>query len=292
VHTFDSCEKDVLLTTAWLGGVTDHHDSASSTDAIDPTRREQEALRRLRLALARATRISRLGELAASIVHEVNQPLAAIRLNGETGLRWLNTDKPNFAEVRTLIERMIQDADRAVDIVALMRAMAAGQTTQQTHLTLTEVIDDAMILIQHELCSNDVAIAFDQAPCTPGISGNRLQLQQLVVNLVINAIQALAENDRESRKIAIRTSALSDDLVCCIVEDSGPGIDPSHFSHLFGDVFTTKRTGMGMGLVLSRSIVEMHGGEIRADNNSSFGGARFTFTLPVVKNKNITSPPR
>jgi C4-dicarboxylate-specific signal transduction histidine kinase len=228
---------------------------------------------------------------AASIVHEVIQPLTAIRLNGGTGLRWLKGDSPGVARTRALMERIIQDADRALNLVAPIRIMAAGYTTQRTHLALDEIIADAMMFLQQELHSKSVLITFDPTPPTPRIKGNRPQLQQLVVNLVTNAVQALANSNTDSRKIAIRTKTLANDKVCCIIEDSGQGIDPSHFAHLFEDAFTTKTTGMGVGLLISRSIVEAHGGDISADNNSSLGGASFTFTLPGIREPKTAPKP-
>jgi C4-dicarboxylate-specific signal transduction histidine kinase len=247
--------------------------------AIESGAIEQEVLG-LSWHKRRAPRVSRLGELVGSIVHEVNQPLAAIQLNAQTALRWLDGDPQNVVRARTLIERIVQDSGRTLDIVAHIRAMASGRAPQQTNLTLDEIIAEAMTFLQHELQSNDVIMSLDLTSSPSEINGNRSQLHQVIVNLVVNAIQALANTDTIPRKIAVRTSNLADELVCCTVEDSGPGIDPCHLPHLFEDVFTTRPTGMGMGLLISRSIVAVHGGGIRADNYSSLGGARFTLTLP------------
>ncbi len=282
MNIFDSRKMDVLLTMAWLGAIEEREIPPPSTAVADPSRLEKEALRRMRRALARATRISRLGELASSIVHEVNQPLTAIRLNAETGLRWLDGGHPSVDRARTLMERIIQDAGRALDIVALIRTIAGGHATQQAILNLDEIIEDAARSLQHELRSNNVVITFDLKSSPSRISGNQLQLQQLVVNLLINAMHALADSGTDSRKVTVRTEISTNGSVRCCIEDSGPGIDPSHFAHLFEDVFTTKATGMGVGLLIIRSIVEAHGGDISADNKSSLGGARFTFTLPIL----------
>jgi signal transduction histidine kinase len=275
MNTFDRRKMDVLLTMAWLGAIAESEIPPPSTSVADPSRLEQEALQRMRRALTRATRISRLGELASSIVHEVNQPLTAIRLNGETGLRWLDGEHPSVDRARTLMERMIQDAARALDIVALIRTIAGGRATQQAILNLDEIIEDAARSLQHELRSNDVVITFDLKSSPSRISGNQLQLQQLVVNLLINAMHALANSGTDFRRVAVRTETSVNGNVRCSIEDSGPGIDPSHFAHLFEDVFTTKTTGIGVGLLIIRSIVEAH-------NNSSLGGARFIFTLPIL----------
>lgn len=276
MNTFDGQKRDALLTMAWLAAVAERENSASRADAADQTQ-DQDAFRRTRIALA----FSRLGELSASIVHEINQPLTAIQINGETGLRWLDRDCPNITRARSLIERIIQDAHRALNIVAHMRTMAAGHAPQQTIITLDDIISDAMTFLQHELHSNNVAVSLDLTPSPPKINGNRVQLQQVVVNLVTNAVQALTNADSAGRRVIVRTSNLPDRMVCCAVEDSGPGIDPVHLPHLFEEVFTTRATGMGMGLLISRSILEAHGGSITADNNSSLEGARFIFTLPM-----------
>jgi C4-dicarboxylate-specific signal transduction histidine kinase len=236
----------------------------------------------------RAARVSRRGALVASIVHEVNQPLAAIQLNGQTALRLLDGGPQNVTRARKLIERIIQDTGRTLDIVAHIRAMASGHAPHQSNLTLDEIIVEAMTFLQHELHSNDIVMSLDLTSSPLKINGNRSQLQQVVVNLVVNAIQTLTSANTISRKIAVRTSNLTDELVCCTVEDSGPGIDPSHLPHLFEDVFTTKRTGMGMGLLISRSIVAAHDGGIRADNDSTLGGARFILTLPIATDSACT----
>ena len=282
MNPFDNRKIDALLTMASLGAFTEHKEAASPADATDQTRREREALRRPRRALARAARTPRFDELAASIFQEVIEPLAAIRLNGATGLRWLDDDSPNPARARILMERIINDAGRVLDMVDLIRAIAAGHGAERIPLTLDEIITDVIASLQNELRLNNVAVTVDLTPPPTGISGNRHQLRRLVGNLVINAVQALETTGRESRKIAIRTSEPANDRICCIVEDSGPGIGPSHFPHLFEEAFTTRTSGVGIGLILSRSIVEAHGGEIRADNNSSLGGARVTFTLPAI----------
>ena len=281
MNAFDGQKIEVLLTMAWLGLIAGDKGPADLTDADDLTP-EQEAFRRVRLALTRAARVSKLGESAASIVHEVNQPLAAIQLNSQTALRWLDGNPQNVARARTLIERIIQDTGRTVDIVAHIWGTASGYAPQLTNLALDDIITETVTFLQHELHSNDVVVSLDLTSSPSRINGNRSQLQQVVVNLVINAIHALANINTVTRTIAIRTSKLHDELVCCTVEDSGPGIDPSHLPHLFEDVFTTKPKGMGMGLLISKSIVATHGGGIRADNYSTLGGARFTLTLPVT----------
>jgi C4-dicarboxylate-specific signal transduction histidine kinase len=246
--------------------------------------RTQERLQQLHADIAHAARLSVLGELAASIAHEVNQPLAAMRTNGETGLRLLDRAEPNVPKARELMQHIVDDAGRAADIIARIRAMAVGRAPQQTALALHEVIAESMLFLRHELQSKGVTVSLELAPALPQATGDRTQLQQVVVNLAINAVQAMTQSGSLRRSISIQTMQSDRETVCCIVEDSGPGIDPKHLPRLFDSFFTTKDTGMGMGLPISRSIIEAHDGHIEADNNSSLGGARFRFYLPVNAN--------
>jgi C4-dicarboxylate-specific signal transduction histidine kinase len=242
----------------------------------------QEALQRLQAEFAHAARISMLGELTASIAHEVNQPLAALKTNGEVGLRWLNRPEPNVAKARELMQRIIDDARRAADIIERIRALAAGQAPQQRTLSLHDVIEESVSFLRNELQSKGVSISLDLASVPPRVIGDRTQLQQVIVNLAINAAQAMAQAGTARRTLAIRTAISDPGTLRCTMEDSGPGIDANHLSRLFDSFFTTKESGMGMGLPISRSIIEAHGGQIRVDNESTYGGARFSFTLPAA----------
>jgi PAS domain S-box-containing protein len=248
---------------------------------ITKRKRAEEALHEAQSELAHAARIMTLGELTASIAHEINQPLAAVRTNAETGLRWLARSEPNVGKARELMQRIVDDARRAADIIAGMRAMAAGRAPQQAPLSLRDVIEESMLFLRHELRANGVSASLDLAPALPPVTGDRIQLQQVVVNLTVNAVHAMANSRAPRRSILIRTMLCDPEAVCCVIEDSGPGIDPALIPCLFDSFFTTKDAGMGMGLPISRSIIEAHGGYIRADNDSSLGGARFTFALPV-----------
>ena len=242
----------------------------------------QEALQRLQAEFAHAARISMLGELTASIAHEVNQPLAALKTNGEVGLRWLNRPEPNVAKARELMQRIIDDARRAADIIERIRALAAGQAPQQRTLSLHDVIEESVSFLRNELQSKGVSISLDLTSVPPRVIGDRTQLQQVIVNLAINAAQAMAQAGTARRTLAIRTAISDPGTLRCTMEDSGPGIDANHLSRLFDSFFTTKESGMGMGLPISRSIIEAHGGQIRVDNESTYGGARFSFTLPAA----------
>jgi PAS domain S-box-containing protein len=281
VVTLDGSVIDVLMTAARPGLVTDPGISILGFIDVSERIRAQERLAQVQADFARSARLSVLGELAASIAHEVNQPLAAMRTNGETGLRWLNRSEPNVPKARELMERVLTDADRASDIIARIQAMAAGRAPQQAALGLHDVIEESLLFLRHELQSKGVSVSLDLAPALPQVTGDRTQLQQVVVNLAINAVQAMAQSGTSRRSIFIRTMLSDPETVCCAIEDSGPGIDPTHLPHLFDSFFTTKDSGMGLGLPISRSIIEAHDGHIRADNQSTLGGARFSFALPV-----------
>jgi signal transduction histidine kinase len=159
--------------------------------------------------------------------------------------------------------------------------MASRRAPQRTALALHDVISESMLFLRHELQSREVSVSLELAPALPRVTGDRTQLNQVIVNLVINAVQAMVQSGMGRRSISIRTVLSDPETVCCVIEDSGPGIDPTHLSYLFDSFFTTKNTGMGMGLSICRSIIEAHDGHLQADNKSALGGARFTFALPA-----------
>ncbi len=271
---------DVLFAAARLGALADR--SLVGFIEITDRVRAQEMLSRVQADFAHAARVSMLGELTASIAHEVNQPLAAIAASGQAGLRWLSRPSPDLAEVRELTERIVADAQRAADIIARVRGMAARKAPEQELCSLDDVIREALLFLQHEVRSRGVSIAHHPAPAAPQVLGDRTQLQQVIVNLAVNSVQAMTGAERGARKIIIRTTLAETRIVRCSVEDSGPGIGSDHLARMFQSFFTTKEGGMGMGLPICRSIIEAHGGRITADNDSVEGGARFSFTLPAA----------
>jgi C4-dicarboxylate-specific signal transduction histidine kinase len=159
--------------------------------------------------------------------------------------------------------------------------MAMRRAPEQTLLSVDEVIREALLFLQHEVQSHGLAVTHHLGPAAPKVLGDRTQLQQVFVNLTVNAIQAMTQAETTRRTLVIRTTPVDPHTLCCTVEDSGPGINPEHLDHLFDSFFTTKDAGMGLGLAISRSIIEAHGGYLRADNDSALGGARFSFTLPA-----------
>ena len=244
--------------------------------------RTEERLRQVQADFAHSARISLLGELAASIAHEVNQPLCAIETNGETGLRWLDRDQPNIPETRETLQRIVDDARRGADIITRIRSIAAGRKPERTALALHKVIEESMAFLRHDLVSRNVAVSLDLAPLLPEIAGDRIQLQQVVVNLTMNAAQAMERSDGGKRALRIATRLSGAGTLLCTFEDAGPGITPEGLEGLSYSFRTTKVAGMGMGLRISRSIIEAHGGQIRADNGSALGGARFSIELPAT----------
>jgi PAS domain S-box-containing protein len=243
--------------------------------------RAREMLQRVQADFAHTARMSMLGELTASIAHEVNQPLAAIAINGEVALRLLNRSEPDLADVRELAKSVVADARRAADVIARVRAMATRQAPEQTLLSVDEVIRDALQFLRHEVQSHGLTVTHHSNLAAPRMLGDRTQLQQVFVNLMVNAIHAMAPMGAARRTLVVRTTLSDPSTLCCTLEDSGPGIKPEHLDHLFDSFFTTKDGGMGLGLPISRSIIEAHGGRIRADNESVYGGARFSCTFPA-----------
>jgi PAS domain S-box-containing protein len=276
---------DRVKWTRVLARVNRHEDGRleclGAVQDVTQRRLAERARDKVRSELAHVSRVVSLGALTASIAHEVNQPLASILTSGETGLRWLDQQEPNFEKVQQVLKRVVNDARRAADVIDRIRTMASKGALKQSETALTEIITESTALLHHELQSRAVSISLDLAPDLPTVMVDRTQLQQVVVNLVINAVQVMTTSEVTHKRIAVRTQQVDAETLRCIVEDSGPGIDAEHLPHLFDSFFTTKQTGMGLGLPIARSIVEAHNGRIRADNGSTLGGARFVFELPV-----------
>ncbi|WP_420562322.1 PAS domain-containing sensor histidine kinase [Thalassobaculum sp.] len=240
----------------------------------------QRAVAQLRADFAHASRLSILGELTSSIAHEVNQPLAAIAANGAAGGRWLAREVPDLEEVRAINERIVADARRAADIIARVRAMAVKDEPSYEPVCVAELIEEAVRFLGHELQAHGVEVALDLPRDLPAVRADRIQVQQVVVNLAMNALQEMTRAGVATPGIHIRARAEVEGVIGIEVEDRGPGIASEHVDRLFESFFTTKKTGLGMGLAICRSIVEAHHGRIRAENRP--GGACFSFTLPVA----------
>jgi C4-dicarboxylate-specific signal transduction histidine kinase len=245
---------------------------------ITAAKQAEDELHEAHAALAHVTRVTTLGELMASIAHEVNQPLAGIVTNGEACMRWLARDVPNLDEARSAVERMIGDGRRASGIIRKLRALSRKDGLRKTPLNLNDVINDTIPLVRRELFNNRVVLRLSLAQGLPVVMGDKVQLQQVVLNLTVNAIQAMSQIGTRPRTLSVRSEPYGETGVCVTVSDSGDGIDPENTDRLFNAFFTTKDGGMGMGLSICRSIVEDHGGRIWGANNDA-PGATFGFIL-------------
>lgn len=253
---------------------------------ISDQKRAADALHRAHAELSHVARVSTLGELTASIAHEINQPLAAVVANGEASLRWMQRDIPDLEEVRSSVRRMISNGQRASDVVARLRALARKSETPRMKLTLNDIVEDVLPLVERELARNGVVLELELEPSPPVLLGDRVQLQQVVINLIMNAVQAMAELDKRKRRLTIssRSGPENSDRPSAILDvlDTGTGLHPEAASKLFTAFFTTKANGMGMGLSICRSIIEAHGGRISAAPGAR-SGARFTLNLPTAE---------
>jgi two-component system sensor kinase FixL len=247
---------------------------------ITERNRAQEALQLAQTELAHVSRLTTLGELTASIAHEVNQPLAGIVTNGEACLRWLNFDPPELGEVRSGLESMISDGVRASEVIWGLRALTKKTQSQRTTLNVNELVEQVTKLVQRELLNNRVSLQLDLSQALPEVFGDRVQLQQVVLNLIINGIQAMSTLDDRPRVLGVQSHQNEAGEVVVAVIDNGTGIDPAMADQLFSAFFTTKPSGLGMGLSICRSIIEAHGGKVIARNNRG-PGASFQFSLPA-----------
>lgn len=281
VRGLDGRSVDILFASAFPPALAELGITIVGAVDVGERNRAQAALQGLQAEFAHAARVSMLGEFTASIAHEVNQPLAAIVTNGEAGLRWLKRDEPDLDEMHALTGRIVADARRAADIIARIRAMAEHRAPKREPLALDGVIGEALAFMRHEIQAHDVTLELELASGLPPVLGDRTQIQQVVVNLAMNAVQAMDGGDVGTRVLKVRTAADGGEALTLFVEDSGPGFDAAPTGRLFESFYTTKAAGMGMGLPICRSILEAHGGTIEAENIAD-GGARFIVVLPAA----------
>jgi signal transduction histidine kinase len=218
--------------------------------------------------------------MTASIAHEVNQPLTGVVTYGGACLRWLDGEVPRIDQARSAVEQMIGSARHASDVIARIRALSKKGALETAQLDINEAIDDVIALIRREINVHGVSLRLDLGTSLPPVDGDRIQLQQVIMNLLVNGIQAMSAVTGRRRELRIRTREHETDQILVAVEDSGTGIEPEHVGRLFNAFFTTKPDGMGMGLSICRSIIEAHGGRLWATANVPHG-ATFQFTLPV-----------
>jgi PAS domain S-box-containing protein len=258
---------------------------ATSTDIEDLKRAEEElrqreaGLREAQMQLAHANRVTATGQLAASIAHEVSQPIAAALTNANAASRWLGSEPPDLEEVGQALGRIIRDSRRASDIIGRIRALVRKTPPRHDQLDVNEVALEVVALTHGELRRTGTALQTQLADHLPLISGDRIQLQQVLLNLILNAVEAVSGSNSSPRELLIRTAQDDRGDVLVAVQDSGPGLKPENADRLFSPFYTTKPGGMGMGLSICRSIVEAHGGRIWAATDGP-RGAVFSFVLP------------
>ena len=254
----------------FVGTATDVHD----------LRQAQEALRNTQAEFAHMTRVMMMGELTASIAHEVNQPLGAIVTSAGAGARWLVTRPPQIDKALRALERIINDGKRAAEVIGRIRALMKRQAPRKEWLDINETILEVVALTQYQLRRSEILLETRLGQNLPAVCGDRVQLQQVLLNLIINAIEALSEIKERPRELTIVSASDGADTVSVEVRDTGTGLDPEQAPHLFEPFYTTKTEGLGIGLSISRSIVEAHGGRLSAAANAPHGTV-FLFSLPV-----------
>ena len=247
---------------------------------MDLTERKQteEALHKAQAHLNHITHLTMMGELAASIAHEVNQPLAAVVTNANASLRWLNREPPDLDEAREAVQRIIRDGNRGSDVIARIRALLKKEPPASVRLQINEVIHEIIALTQNRL--RGITLRMELAEKLPPVPADRVHLQQVLLNLMTNAVDAMKSVTDRPRILHIQTGLHMPGAVLVTIQDSGLGVDPKNLEHLFDPFYTTKPQGLGMGLSISRSIVEAHGGRLWVEPGGR-SGATFRFTLPL-----------
>ena len=257
----------------WFGTYTD----------IEDRRQAEEALRAAQAELAHVSRLTIMGELTASLAHELNQPLAAVVTNGGACLRWLDRGEPNLEEAMSAVRRMIRYADRAADVIAHVRAMLRSSGAEKVWLDVTGVIREVLVLAQPEIQRHRIVMREALAEDLPPVWGDRVQLQQVLLNLIVNGVEAMADVEGRDRALAIRSEHGKVDQgpgVLVSVQDAGVGVAPENLDRLFDAFYSTKSDGLGLGLSISRSIIQRHGGRLWATANEG-PGTTLQFVLPA-----------
>jgi PAS domain S-box-containing protein len=283
--------KDGSRVSVLIGGAAfDEPRDRAVAFVVDLTERKraEETLRQLESDLARMNRLSVIGELAASLAHEITQPIASARNNARAALNFLDKQPADLGEVREALGCVVGDTDRAGHIVDRVRDQIKKAPPRKDPFDLNNAISEVIVLAGSAIANNGVSV---QTRLTEGlfpVQGDRVQLQQVVLNLILNAVEAMSSVEAGPRELLISTEQSQPGGVLVAVRDSGPGIDPEHLERVFEAFYTTKSSGVGMGLSICRSIIEAHGGRLWADMNAS-RGAVFRFTLPSAEGELMTS---
>jgi len=245
---------------------------------VTEAKKAQEALQAAQAELAHASRVAVLGEISASIAHEVNQPLAAIVANGEACLRFLAHETPDLTDVRGAVEWIVKDGNRAGDVIQRVRTLTKKTDSHRAALDVNDAIDDAVSLLQRELSAHRISLQSDLGSALPPVLADRVQLQQVIINLILNAVEAMQAVTDRPRRLTIRSYQDSAGQAVVAVKDNGTGFTSETQDRLFNAFFSTKPGGLGMGLSICRSIIEAHGGRLSASANADHG-ATFQFAL-------------
>jgi PAS domain S-box-containing protein len=269
VHATAHAVTDTSGGIEFVGAVTD----------ITARKQAEEKLHEAQAELAHVARVTALGELAASIAHEVNQPLAAVVAHAAACRRWLDRDPPNLEEARGTVQSIIKDGNRAGEVIQHVRALVNKTIDQKAPIDINEVVNEVITLLHYELASHRISLRTELAPALGPVLGDRIQLQQVILNLVINGIEAMQPVTDRRRELVIRTHQDEAGQILIEIRDCGTGLAAGNASRLFEAFFTTKSDGMGMGLSICRSIVESHGGRLSASSHAG-PGATFQFVLP------------
>jgi C4-dicarboxylate-specific signal transduction histidine kinase len=232
------------------------------------------------MELAHANRVATMGQLTASIAHEVNQPIAASVTNAHAALRWLGAQRPNLDEARLALGRIVENGNRAGAVINRIRTLIKKAPPRSDSITINDAIREVIELTHGESVKNGVSVRTELADGLPLVEGDRVQLQQVILNLVVNAIEAMSGTNEPPRELLLSTEMSEPGFVRVAVQDSGPGLAPEAFERLFDAFYTTKPSGLGLGLSICRSIIEAHGGRLWATANEP-RGAVFQFTLPA-----------
>jgi signal transduction histidine kinase len=271
----------VVAERVWPNELMDqlHLVGEAVANALASAQAEREAAR-LRQQLTHIGRVSAMGELTASLAHELKQPLTAIRNNAEVALWHLDAAPLNLVALREILTDIVADDKRAAEVIHRLRALVSKGDLAHVPLDVNDVVAEVAQLVRNDVALRKVAMTVQLAPALPTIRGDRIQLQQVVLNMVFNGLEAMVEPNGRDPALAIRTARAGDAVVMVTVEDSGVGIDVDDVERMFEPLYTTKPEGLGMGLAIARTIVHAHGGRLHASNNAA-GGATFSFTLPV-----------